>query len=140
MITEVAMSGRVFDNRDLVGANDMKDGRLGEERLHKPAVVEEFRAVPAVENVQHHEQRQVIEDRSGRAEKQNKAQDLANRSLARLAQSGQFRSAAGDTGAEGGAQTCDELSHRCVPFGADSSSLDLSDYSTPWGLRMEILD
>ena len=55
-------TGPALDERDLVGANDMDDQRLGEERLHKPAGVEQGRVVPAVEHVQHQEKRQVIED------------------------------------------------------------------------------
>ena len=47
-----------LDERDFVGANNMNDERLGEERLHKPAGVEQGRVVPAVEHVQHHEERQ----------------------------------------------------------------------------------
>ena len=55
-------TGPALDERDFVGANDMDDQRLGEERFHKPAGVEQGRVVPAVENVQHQEKRQVIED------------------------------------------------------------------------------
>src|SRR5450759_2719119 len=76
----------------------MDDQRLGEERLHKPARMEQDRVVPAVENVQHHEERQVIEDRADRADKQNKTQDLVNRPMARLGQPLRIHLVGGDGG------------------------------------------
>src|SRR5664280_2581402 len=79
-------TGPALDERDFVGANDMDDECLGEERLHKPAGVEQGRVVPAVENVQHQEKRQVIEDGADRPDKQNKSQDLPNLPLARFGQ------------------------------------------------------
>jgi len=67
-------TGPALDERDFVGANDMDDQRLGEERFHEPAGVEQGRVVPAVENVQHQEECQVIEDRADRSDEQNKTQ------------------------------------------------------------------
>ena len=39
-------TGPALDERDFVGANDMDDERLGEERLHKPARLEQDRVTP----------------------------------------------------------------------------------------------
>ena len=64
----------------------MDNQRLGENRLHEPAGLEQYRVVPAVENVQHHEECRVIEDRADRTNKQNEMQDFVNRPSARLDQ------------------------------------------------------
>lgn len=79
-------TGPALDKRDLVGADDMNDQRLGEQRLDEPAGVEQGWVVPAIEHVQQHEECQVIEDRAYRPDKQNKAQDPVDLPLARLAQ------------------------------------------------------
>jgi Ni/Co efflux regulator RcnB len=42
-------TGPALEKRDLVGADDVNDQRLGEERLDEPAGVEQGRVVPAIE-------------------------------------------------------------------------------------------
>ena len=79
-------TGPALDERNLAGANHVDDQRLREERLHEPAGVEQGRVVPGVEHIQHDEERQVIEDRADRADKQNEALDFADRPFARLGQ------------------------------------------------------
>jgi len=91
-------TGPALEKWDFVGANDMDDERLGKERLHEPAGVEQGRVMLAVENVQHHEKRQVIEDRADRPDKQNKSQDFANRPCARLGQPFGIHLVGGDGG------------------------------------------
>jgi len=55
-------TGPALDKRNLVGANDMDNQRLGEKRFHEPAGVKQGRVMPAVENIQHYEERHVIKD------------------------------------------------------------------------------
>ncbi len=56
----------------------MDDERLGEQGFDESAGLEQCRIVPCVEDVEHREIRDVIEDRADWADKQNKFCDVAN--------------------------------------------------------------
>ena len=79
-------AGPALDERDLVGADDVDDQGLGEQALHEPAGVEQGRVAQAVEDVQHDEVGQVVEDRADRPDEQDEAAQLADGPLARLLQ------------------------------------------------------
>ena len=56
----------------------MDDERLGEQRFDEPAVLEQCRIAPRVEDIEHREIRDVIEDRADRADEQHEFRDVAN--------------------------------------------------------------
>src|SRR4030095_10092990 len=87
-----------LDKRDFVGANDVNYQRLGEERFHEPAGVEQGGGMPAVEYIQHHEECQVIEDRADRTNEKNETLNLANGPLARPGQPVRIHFVGGDCG------------------------------------------
>ena len=59
---EQRFAGQALDKRDLVGADDVDDERLGEQRFHEPAGVKQRWVVPALEHDQHDEEGHVVKD------------------------------------------------------------------------------
>ena len=79
-------TGPALEERDAVGADDVDDERLREQRFDEPAGLEQrvlcIRPrpchVPAAEDVEHHQVRRVVEDRTARADEEDEAGDLAH--------------------------------------------------------------
>jgi hypothetical protein len=77
--------GDALQERDSVGTDDVDDERLRQQALHEPPRLEQARAVgrgfgrrdvPATEEIQHHEERGVVEDRRARANEYDVARQL----------------------------------------------------------------
>jgi hypothetical protein len=67
-----------FQKRNLRRSDDMDDERLSEQGFNEPPGLKQRWISPGVQAIEHHEIRNVIEDRTDRADGQHKFRDIAD--------------------------------------------------------------
>ena len=71
-------AGSTLEKRNLGGANNVDDERLRQQGFDEPSSLEQCRIIPRIEDVEHREISDIIEDRADWTDEQHELRDVSN--------------------------------------------------------------